>query len=336
MRNMKTVVCIVIIIATVTISFAQKPEKEYSSALMQEKCEFSSTGRNTYFILEPGYQLILEDKSDGKLVITVLDEIKKIGIVETRVVEENESKNGRTVEISRNFFAVCRQNGGVYYFGEEVDIYKDGKINSHEGAWQATGENKAGVAMPGLMMLGARYYQEIAPKVAMDRAEIVSTSETFTTPAGTFTNCLKTLETTPLEPDEHEYKMYAPGIGLIKDEDMLLVKYGFLKKPEAADIDPVTVSPDKFKILSENEFVRVVEYTLKPGEKDNRHTHPPKSSYVVSGGKLRITLESGESFEVEEKTGSASWMGRVGKHNAENIGNSVVTIVLTETKYLEK
>src|SRR5207248_5597178 len=103
------------------------------------------------------------------------------------------------VEISRNFFAYCRQNGGIYYFGEEVDVYKDGKIDTHEGAWQATGDNKAGVAMPGLAMLGARYYQEIAPKLAMDRAEIVSTTERLVTPAGIFTDCLKTHETTPLE-----------------------------------------------------------------------------------------------------------------------------------------
>ena len=83
--------------------------------------------------------------------------------------------------------------------------------------------------MPGLSLLGARYYQELAPGAAMDRAESVSISETLKTPAGTFTNCLKTLETTPLEPMEKEYKLYAPGVGLIKDEDMLLVKYGFIK-----------------------------------------------------------------------------------------------------------
>ena len=230
MRNMKINVCIVMIATLAAVVFAQKGEKEFTSALMQDTCEFSSTGRNAYFILEPGYQLTLEDKSGGRLVITVLDETRKVGAVETRVVEENESKNGKTIEISRNFFAVCKQNSSVYYFGEEVDIYKDGKIVSHEGASQATDENKAGVAMPGLAMLGARYYQEIAPKIAMDRAEIVSTSETLTTAAGTFANCLKTLESTPLKSGEQEYKLYAPGVGLIKDEDMLLVKYGFLKK----------------------------------------------------------------------------------------------------------
>ena len=98
------------------------------------------------------------------------------------------------------------------------------------------------------------------------------------------------------------------------------------------NIDPVQVSPDKFKILLENEQVRVVEYSLKAGEKDNWHTHPPKTSYVVSGGKLKIVLENGEALIVDEKTGSASWMDSVGKHYAENIGDSTITILLTEIK----
>ena len=225
---MKVTNLILILLTSVVLAAAQNGEKAFTESLMQDTCEFTTTGKNTYFILEQGYQLTLEDKEGGKLVITVLNDTKKIGSVETRVVEENESKNGKTVEISRNFFAVCKQNGGVYYFGEEVDIYKDGKIVDHEGAWQATGKNKAGVAMPGLALLGSRYYQEIAPGIAMDRAEIVSTSETVQTIAGKFTNCLKTLETTPIEPNEKEYKLYAQGIGLIKDEDMLLVKYGFV------------------------------------------------------------------------------------------------------------
>ncbi|CAN5412664.1 hypothetical protein BH10ACI1_BH10ACI1_27420 [soil metagenome] len=203
--------------------------KQFTEDLMQKDCTFESSGRNQYFILETGYQLTLENKTGGKLVITVLNETRKIGNVETRIVEENESENGKPVEISRNFFAFCKETGSVYYFGEEVDLFKNGKVVKGEDAWTAEGNNKAGVAMPGLVLLGARYYQEIAPKVAMDRAEIISLSETKQTPAGTFTNCLKIEETTPLELREKEYKLYAPGIGLIQDEDLLLTKYGFMK-----------------------------------------------------------------------------------------------------------
>jgi hypothetical protein len=206
--------------------------KDFTESLMQDSCAFLTTGKNEYFILEPGYQLILEGK-DGKdssrLVITVLNETKIIGKVETRVVEENESLNGNIIEISRNYYAFCKQTGSIYYFGEDVDIYKDGKIVSNSGAWLAEGKNKAGIAMPGLILSGARYYQEIAPGIAMDRAEIISITEKYETPVGKFAHVLKTEETTPLEAKTKEYKYYAPGIGLIKDENLLLVKYGMIK-----------------------------------------------------------------------------------------------------------
>lgn len=206
--------------------------KEFTSSLMQEGCTFTTSGRNTYFILEPGYQLTLEgtEKNDStRLVITVLNETKKIGGIETRVVEENESVNGKTVEISRNYFALCTQTNSIYYFGEEVDIYKNGKIINHDGAWVAEGANKAGIGLPGLFLLGSRYYQEMAPGVAMDRAEIMSISETLQTPAGKYVNVLKVEETTALDSKDISYKLYAPGIGLIKDDHLLLVRYGFIK-----------------------------------------------------------------------------------------------------------
>jgi len=101
------------------------------------------------------------------------------------------------------------------------------------------------------------------------------------------------------------------------------------------NIDAVKASPANFKILLENDNVRVIEYSLKPGQKDTPHTHPAKSSYVVSGGKLKVYLENGETIIADEKTGTASWMDYVGKHYVENIGNTTVTIVLTEIKSLE-
>jgi len=207
-------------------------QKILPKKLIQDSCSFSTTGRNLYFILEPGYQLVLEGKEENKvsrLVITVLNEKRKIGSVETRVVEENETVDGKPVEISRNFFAFCKQTNSIYYFGEEVDVYKNGKIINHGGAWVAEGKNKPGIAMPGSIVLNDRYYQEMAPGVAMDKARVISATEKIKTPAGNFNNCLKTEETTALSPKEKEYKLYAPGIGLIKDENLLLVKYGFIK-----------------------------------------------------------------------------------------------------------
>ena len=206
---------------------AQDPAKAgWADTFAVDKMDFVSAGSNTYFRLEPGYTLVLANGNE-RLVITVLDETKLVDGVETRIVEERESKNGKLVEVSRNFFAFNTADRGVYYFGEEVDIFKDGRVVDHEGAWES-GKNGArfGLAMPGQVVLGARYYQEIAPDVALDRAEIAGLHETLKTPAGEFKDCLKVAETTPLEKGAKEYKLYAPGVGLINDASLLLVEFG--------------------------------------------------------------------------------------------------------------
>ena len=201
-------------------------ENSWTTEFAVEKGELASTGRNPYFSLEPGDQSTFED-DDERLVITVLNETKTVDGVETRVIEERETKGGKLVEVSRNFFAISKRTNSVFYFGEEVDIYKNGKVVAHEGAWMS-GEKgaKFGLMMPGQVLLGGKFYQEIAPKVAMDRAEIVSQTESVKTPAGEFKNCLKIKETTPLEPGHDEFKRYASGIGLIQDGSLKLVKHG--------------------------------------------------------------------------------------------------------------
>ena len=212
---------------------ASKKADTFQDSFDLESRNLVPTGRNKYFILEPGYQLVLEGKEGEhtvKLAITVLGETKKIAGVKTRVMEERETVDGKLIEISRNFFAICKQTKSVFYFGEEVDIYKDGKVIAHEGAWMHGKNNaRAGMMMPGEPMLGAKYYQEVAPKLAMDRAKIVDLNTTLRTPAGEFKGCLKVQEENPLD-NEKEFKIHAPGIGLVQDEDLLLVKYGFVNK----------------------------------------------------------------------------------------------------------
>lgn len=103
------------------------------------------------------------------------------------------------------------------------------RVSSHSGAWRSgEGDAKFGLIMPGNPTVGMKYFQEVAPGVAMDRAEIVSLDETFSTPAGEFPKSLKTKEGTALNLLEVEYKTYAPGIGLIQDEKLLLTEQGFV------------------------------------------------------------------------------------------------------------
>jgi len=220
---------------TTEVSFSQRStrteQRAWTDTFSAERCRFSTTGENRYFILKPGYRLLFEGREGSDttlLAITVFDETIRIGEVDTRVVEEKETVNGRVVEVSRNLFAICTENNSVFYFGEDVDVYAEGQPVKHNGSWRAgRGNARAGVMMPGIVLLGSRYYQEVAPGVAMDRAEIVSTAEEVHTPAGVFSNCLRTEESTPLEPSAREYKYYAPGIGLVKDGSLVLTHYGF-------------------------------------------------------------------------------------------------------------
>lgn len=206
----------------------QKPGPEYQQAFAVSPGDLATVGENPYLILRPGYRLTLEGKESGRLirlVVSVLDQTKMVGGIEARVVEERETSGGALAEVSRNYLAIHKTTHDVYYLGEDVDEYRNGRISGHEGAWlHGAGGAKFGLLMPAAPVVGQRYYQEVAPNVAMDRAEVISLSERVTTPAGTFEKCLKTKETTPLESGT-EVKLYAPGIGLISDGELLLVSY---------------------------------------------------------------------------------------------------------------
>jgi hypothetical protein len=200
---------------------------QFTETFGVDKADLASVGSNRFFVLVPGFQATFEGKEGGKqtvLTITVLAETKMVDGVETRVVEEREVAEGQLSEVSRNFFAISRVTGDVYYFGEDSETYKDGKVSGIEGSW-LSGVNGAhfGLAMPATPLLGARYYQEMAPKVAMDRAEVTSLDEKLETPSGRFEHCLKTVETSAVEPGR-ESKLYTAGIGLILDGDLKLTK----------------------------------------------------------------------------------------------------------------
>lgn len=109
--------------------------------------------------------------------------------------------------------------------------------------------------------------------------------------------------------------------------------YAGLSHPaRAQSIDPVPVSPDRYRVLVDNNDVRVVEYVLQPGQRDEWHTRPARVSYVMSGGTLRITRADGTSVVADERQGTAQLMSTSGRHYATNIGKTPVRIVLTEVK----
>ncbi len=184
----------------------------------------SPVGVNPFLPLRPGNAWTYRDGATT-LTVKVLDEVESVDGVSTRVLEEREESGGALKEVSRNFLAIDPASRDVYYFGEEVDIYSAGQAVTHEGAWRSgVGGARFGLFLPGSPRVGDRYYQEVAPGVALDRVEVVSVDERVETPAGAFEHCLHLRETTPLERGTGN-KWFAPGVGLVKDGGLVLVSH---------------------------------------------------------------------------------------------------------------
>lgn len=147
-------------------------------------------------------------------------------MLRARVWEDREFEDGELVEVSRNFLAICRETGDIFCFGEDVDDCEDGELIGHDGAWRAGVDGaQPGIMFPGRFLLGSRYMQEIAPGVALDRAENVSMGLDVETPAGNFSGYVGVLDSNGLEPDAPgDPKVYCPRVGLVMDEVIVLIE----------------------------------------------------------------------------------------------------------------
>jgi len=137
--------------------------------------------------------------------------------VQALTVVDHESIGGQVVEITRDYFAQD-DAGNVYYLGEDVDSYKDGKIIGHDGAWLLGKDT----AMPGLLLpakptMHSSFSSENVPKITTEKDEIVSLTAKAVVPAGTFRNCVKVEE--HASDGSTEFKYFAPGIGCVMEEE---------------------------------------------------------------------------------------------------------------------
>ena len=119
---------------------------------------------------------------------------------------------------------------------------------------------------------------------------------------------------------------YLVGIGL------LVAAPALAEGQRPVEIDALTASPKNFTRLLDNDHVRVLEYVLEPGQQDLPHTHPPKASYVLSGGMFEVHPDGATTFVVNESTGETSWSGFLGRHYVKNPGTSTVRVLLVEDK----
>jgi quercetin dioxygenase-like cupin family protein len=95
--------------------------------------------------------------------------------------------------------------------------------------------------------------------------------------------------------------------------------------------DPLVVNSNTIALKLENPRVRVLEATLKPGAKEQTHSHPAYIIYVIEGGKFRNHATDGTVSDGEFKTGDVIYRDAV-THWAENIGDTTIRLVLVELK----
>lgn len=184
--------------------------------------EFQTEVTNPYFPLPVGATWTFEGESeDGteEIVVEVMPQTNTVAGIEARVVRDRVYLEGELIEDTFDWYAQDA-DGNVWYLGEETAEYENGEIVTTAGSWEAGVDGAiAGVIMPATPTPGQSYYQEFYEDEAEDRGRVLSTDETVEVPAGTFTNCIKTEDTTPLEPDVLEHKYYCPGVGTTLEED---------------------------------------------------------------------------------------------------------------------
>ncbi len=149
--------------------------------------------------------------------VEVLDETKMIANgIEARVVRDTVTEDGEVVEDTLDWYAQDTA-GNVWYLGEDTHEYVNGKVANSKGAWEAGVDGAlAGVVMPATPTDGQVYRQEWYVGEAEDEAEVLATDEIAEAPFGFFEDVVMTKDLVPLEPKVNEYKMYAPGVGLVE------------------------------------------------------------------------------------------------------------------------
>jgi len=140
-----------------------------------------------------------EDGKPARNEVTLLPDTKMIAWNgqedEARVVQFVGYSDGKLIELAYDYFAQA-DDGSVYYLGEDVSNYEDGKIIDHEGSWLA-GKDGAppGLIMPASPKVGQVFTPEDLPGVVLETDEVLSLTEKATTPAGPIENGVLVKET---------------------------------------------------------------------------------------------------------------------------------------------
>ena len=187
-----------------------------------DPANFATTIDNPYFPLPVGRTLVYRGVKDGQTQedrVTVTDQTKTVteGIT-ARVVTDVATHDGALLEKTSDWYAQDKQ-GNVWYLGEDTAAYlPNGKVDT-SGSWEAgVHDAEPGLVMEANPQIPDAYRQEFLAGQAEDTAWIVDRGGSATVPYGTLKNVLTSLEATRLEPGAYDQKVYAPGIGIAREQ----------------------------------------------------------------------------------------------------------------------
>lgn len=185
-----------------------------------DPADFTARINNPYRPMAPGSRRVYRNTdTDGtvqRAEVSVTSTTKRIANgIEARVVREAVTEDGELIEQEYDWYAQDSA-GNVWYFGEEVKEYENGKVKA-TSTWQAGVDGaQPGVVMPAEPRAGLAYRQTHYAGKEEDRGEVLSTQERAEARAGYFRDVVAIKESSPLEPKLVEYKLYARGVGLVR------------------------------------------------------------------------------------------------------------------------
>jgi hypothetical protein len=185
-----------------------------------DPADFSTRIDNPYRPMPAGSRRVYRaTDSDGtvqRAEVVVTPRTKRIANgIEARVVHDVVTEDGQRVEEGEDWYAQDSA-GNVWYLGEEVKEYEDGKVKA-TSSWEAGVDGaQPGVVMPAEPRTGLAYRQMHYAGEVEDRAEVLSVDEQAESPAGHFTDAVTIKDSSPLEPKLFEYKLFARGVGLVR------------------------------------------------------------------------------------------------------------------------
>ena len=137
-------------------------------------------------------------------------------VVDAAVVEDRVTAQGQLVEKTFDYFTQD-DAGNVYYFGEDVDEYRNGKLAGHSGQWRLGRDTQTpGVLMPAKPRVGDTFKSEDVPGITHETDHVVSAKKAQKAGNRTYHNVIRVRENAK-PPPEVEYKTYSRGTGVITE-----------------------------------------------------------------------------------------------------------------------